>query len=409
MTNTVGTSGKATAVGACIESVWGQTPLTVVAGAANTIGIPATNPHRFARMEPSGGIAAEATVEVPTDELDGGYQATRGYITDKKYNGDFSLKVDPENLYLFLLALLGRDMQTNLVAAGSNGGIPVNKHVLKFGKNAPSLTFEEIFANGMGRVTPGSFVQVIELTETQNKPITAKISLYGKHQVPNFYPNAAGVNTAYTYGATQQVIPAQVGGDGTKTWAPTAVPTYVDVLTGPLVFGSMGLGNQGGQFANSFVTLAGVAYPMSILEVTTTMTREIAMHQVGGSGLDPGDCVGNVFTVTGKINALFKDYNSVLAHLGSQDIGMNWQFVGPAIGGSGVNYSKETFVSRAKLTKAPLPLSAKELMINSEFSAYLDPTVGSLIVQTLINTFDNTSLAGLASSNPGGLGGWVAA
>lgn len=405
----IGTTGKATAVGACIESVWGQPPLTVVSGAANAIGITGTNPHRFAKMEPSGGIAAESTIEVPSDELDGGYQATRGYQLDKKYNGDFSLKIDPENLYLFLLALLGRDVQTNLIAAGSNGGIPVNSHVMKFGANAPSLTIEEIFSNQMGRVTSGVFAQSIDLTMTQNKPITGKVSIYGKHQIPNHYPNSAGVDTAYLYDQTQRVIPAIMGGDGTKTWARTAAPTYVDVATGPLVFASMVAGTQGGQFANAFVTIAGTAYAMSITEVTLTLTRDITMHQVGGSGFDIGDCVGNAFTVTGKVTALFKDYSPVLANLAAQQIGLNWQFVGPNIGPSTTPYSIEAYIPRAKMMKAPLPLTAKELMIASEFTTYLDPSVNSLIVATLINTFDNSTLAGLVSSTPGGLGGWLAA
>lgn len=402
-------SGIGTAVGTAIESVWGNPPLSA-AGVPRQIGN-TTNPHRFCVVQPTGGIPQKATINVPHNELDGTNMPVRSQIVEKVYQGDFSLLADSENLYNFMLALMGRDVQTILLPAVSNSGTPVIKHVMKIGARAPSLTVEEQFNDGSGRLATGCNVSRGEFTF--GPEVTAKFTMQGRRSIPNDYLNATNVKTFYPFTATGSVIPAQMGGDGTLQLASTAVPTYVDVQqgnsgNGPFVWAGLRFGSVAA-FSTAFLTIDGVAAPTAqpIKGSTMSIDRQLTYEMLAGSEYDVGSVCSHEVTLGGKLNFLYTDATLSAKHLAHSTFGLNFSFQGIQIGTSGINYSLEVYIPSFSLINAPIQLTDKELMITCDLDAILNRAIGSLAVITLVNTFDNTTLGGTVASNPSGLGGWL--
>src|SRR5579863_9611889 len=116
--------------------------------------------------------------------------------------------------------------------------------------HAPSFSVEEDLGDHTtGRLSAGVVVSRLDLEF--GDILTAKSTLYAHRQIPNSYPNAAGVKTQYGFGSAPSLLPSQMGGDGMKLIQATAAPVYVDVATGmngdgPLPFGSMANGTQTG-------------------------------------------------------------------------------------------------------------------------------------------------------------------
>lgn len=406
-------SGRATAVGMTIETVFGQAPITLATGSNYNIGIAGTNPERFWKINASKGFTLKPTIKPQDKEIDGDFDVHRILLLDKMYDGDFAFLVDPENLYYPLLALLGVDAQTTLHAADTSHSPAAFAHAFQPNKNrgyVPSLTIEEIFGDHVyGRVETGCVVQKIDFTFGED--ITATMSLYAAHQVPNNYP-LAGVRTNFDYGSAMNTIPPQLGGDGTKTWNATPTPTYVDVSeptdgNGPLVFAAITFGSQGGQFASNFLTVDGTGIPVDIVRGNTlSIQRVISRVPVAGTDYDVATFIAHEWTVSGKMDLLFLDNTIPLAVMRKATCGLNFKVVGPPIGTSGYNYQFEVYIPNFNFLEGNLEIPASEMMTGGNFYAKQDPIAGYSVLLTLQNTVTNASLAGTAGSSPGGLGGW---
>lgn len=401
----VAQSGIPSAVGLCLESQWGQVPLTAGTPPLNTIGITGTNPHRFCIVEPGGGFAPQPEVIAPHDEIDGNLELGRTILDAKAYPGSFSVKADAENLYYLLLGLFGKDIQS--------GGGGVFTHVFTPGIYVPSFTVEEIFGDKTyGRVTSGVHVERLELDIA--KILAARWSGYGMHQVPNSYQESAG-ETQYDFGSQSAVIPTAMGGDGTKAWIRTASPTYIDVAAapgsgegnGPFVFAGMGYGGQSG-FGGNFLKVDDSGTYIDILEGSMlTIERAIDRRMVGGSGYDIGACIGNQIVVSGRLNCLFRDSTFPKASLKHSKVALNLAIQGSLISG-GSYYTLDIYLPDMRFTRTGPDIPGAAMMINGEFVCRYNATLGASVQIKLKNTFDHTSLAGNAPS-AGGLGGWSAA
>src|SRR5438105_116436 len=94
-----GQSGRSSAVGFCVESAFGNVPITVDTGNNYLVGIATTNPHRFMKVEPGGGYDINPTKDVAVDEQDGDFEINRITHTGNTYTGKDTFKVDPETLH----------------------------------------------------------------------------------------------------------------------------------------------------------------------------------------------------------------------------------------------------------------------------------------------------------------------
>jgi hypothetical protein len=408
-----GQSGIPSAMGRCIESLWRTAPITVVSGAENSLGIAATNPLRFKVID-GGGIDPDLDIMEPIDEIDGYVELGRTILGAKAYPGSVAYKGDGENLYDTLLAIFGRDVQTQVAGATSTSITPVYKHVFTPAVYAPSWAFEEQFGDrNNGRVTTGVLTNSVELDF--GRVLTVREGLVGYRQIPNLYPNGSGVDTQYDFTSSTSLIPVQLGGDGTKTWKRTVTPTYVDVAqlnngNGPFVFGGLTFGNESG-FSAAFIKIDDVAYSAAkLLEgMNISVARRIDSFQVGGAVYDPGACVGNSVRVGGNLSLLYADNTLAKALTKFSKISLNFIINGIYIGSSAVKYSIEVYIPNAKFRQAPTSIGSGAIMTGGAFVAQRDPTLGYSIKVSLVNTFTNASLAGAAGSTgaAGGLGGWL--
>lgn len=399
-----GQSGRSSSVALAIESLFCAAPLS---GSGNpyTLGIPSTNPMRAFTVQPGGGFGVKPTKEVGKNELDGDFSIKRTTMTAKPYDGKDSFKVDPENLYYWLLGLFGRDVETTL-ASGAY------QHVFTHNKYMPSFVMEEQFGNATsGRLSTGLCVGGINLVHSGI--LMAEATYYAHRQIPNRYPNGALTDTDYDFTSSPGILPSQLGGDWSKTVKLTTTPTYVDVAegncgNGPLVFASMQNGSASG-FSSNFITINDVAYAGKILPgYNVDFMRDIERFQVGGGGYDFTQPVGNDFDVNGKWTLLFED-NTIPANvLANCKFGINMKFVGPQIGNTGFNYSYELYLPRVKMLDADVIRTDKAIITGGSFQAEKDAVLGYEAKITLVNSFTHASLAGTVASNPGGLGGWAA-
>jgi hypothetical protein len=403
-------SGRGSAYGMCIETAFRGVPLTGVAN-PRTIGIAATNPHRFMILDPSKGFPVTPTIDVAENEIDGDYEIHRTILQAKSYMGEFAWKVDPENSYYPFLGVFGIDTQTVAQAADTTHSPTVYRHDFKpNGRRGyqPSFVSEEVFGDGTkGRLTSGCIVQKIQITF--GKTVTATMSQYGHRQIPNNYLNPAGVRTDYDFGSTAGLLPNQMGGDGVKTVLATAAPVYVDVAevadgNGPLVFAGMGFGSQ---LTTSFITVDGVPINMDLLEgQTLDIERNIQQFQTGGSEYDVGALTANAWKISGKMDILFKDNVIPLAVLKKAKVALNFKLSGSLIGTSGLPYALEVYCPNLNFLQGGVELPATAMMTGGNFQAKKDSVAGYSCMVSLWNTVDNTVLAGQASTTPGGLGGW---
>lgn len=413
-------SGLPTSVGLCLESSFRVPPITLLSGSNYAIGITGTNPHRFWVVEPGGGIEGTPTVEHPEDEIDGSIMPVRTILTGKEYNGSFTWKADPENLYYPLLGILGKDVQTILNASGSNNTAQVSNHVFTPNIFAPSFTSEEEFGDhNYGRVSSG--VVIPEFSLDFSAIVTATASFYGHRQVPNVYPASSGADTEYDFtSAGTDLIPDQMGGNGTKTWQRTASPTYVDVAqgangNGPLVHGGITFGSVGGNFASAYLTYTandGTVTPYTGAQILPGLnirwSRKVDSQMIFGSGFDKGAVTGSQLVCGGRISLLFSDTTILKRVMGHATWGLNFKVRGNKIGSTTQCYTLEVYLPHLTLLNVPVNIPDGPIIINSDFVATKDPSLGYHSKVTLINTVDNTSLGGGASTNgaAGGLGGW---
>ncbi len=406
-------SGRATAVGMAIETTFGTPPTTLISGSNYSIGIASTNPERFFKVLPSKGFPVKPTIKAQDKELAGDFDRHRIVITDRGYLGELTWLADPENLYYALLGVFGVDAQTLVQAATSTQTPAIYSHAFQTNKNRgymPSFTVEEVFGDHVyGRLTSGVVVQKVSITF--GDVVTATMSLTGGHQVPNNYPNASLVNTDYDYGSATNVIPGQMGGNGTNTWQATSSPTFCDVAEptdgdGPLVFANMTYGTQSG-YSSSFIHVDGSAYTVDILRgMTLNLSRTISAVPVGGGGLDVYTYIAHEWMIDGKVDLLFLDNLFSRAVLAKKTVSMDFLINGPLAGTSGKNWSMEVFLPNLNFSDGGLEIPASEMLSGGNFSAKQDPTLGYAALVTMVNTYTNASLAGTAGSSPGGLGGW---
>jgi hypothetical protein len=380
-----------------IESAFRSAPLTLIGGTVYAVGNPATNPLRYAILEPSQGI--EAQVEIDSGkEVDGDFQQRRATLTGKTYSGEVVLKADPENLYYLLLGMFGRDLQTTLHVQDAQHSPAAYSHTFLPGRTAPSFTVEEDLADGTnGRLTSGVIVSRLEFDF--GKIVTVKAQLEGYRQIPNTYTNAGGVATQYGFGSVAGLLPAQMGGDGTKQVIATASPGYVDVAQGqsgdgPLVFAGLGTGTQAG-FGAAYLLVNGTPVAVEILEGSRIVVeREIDSRMAAGSGFDRGAVTANKFLVTGQLVALYEDMTLPANMLQFSQLALDLLFTGAPIGTSGYSYSLEFHVPHLKLTKAPVGEAVDTIVINSDFVTRKDDVLGYTVKVIAQNSVNNVALAG---------------
>lgn len=398
-------SGRGSSVGFVIESAFRSAPVTNISGNNYYPGIPATNPNRFFIAEPGGGYSPKPTKDVGESEIDGNFSIKRVTMTGKTYEGKDSFKVDPENLYYPLLGILGKDVESTLTSGALH-------HVMTPYKHLPSFTQEEQFGDATyGRLSTGVVFSGLNLTF--GAILMAELTYHAHRQIPNRYP--AGTNDVdYDYTSTPALLPSQLGGDGTKLVKLTVAPTYVDVAegncgNGPLVFANMQFGSESG-FSNSFLTINDVAYAGKILPgYNVQLTRNIESWMTGGSGYDPGQPVGNVFSASGKLTFLFED-NTIPANVNANcKFGINMKFIGAQIASTGFYYTLEIFLPRVKFLESDGPIrNDKTMTVGGSFQAEYDAAAQTECKITLRNSFTHAALAGTESGTVGGLGGWTA-
>lgn len=399
-------TGITSAIGMALESVWRTAPITVASGNANTIGKANSNPHRFFTTEPGGGLIGRSTIVTPDNEIDGSVELERTIKVASSYDGTISFKCDGENLFYPLLGLFGKDVQTNIASSPVN----ITKNVFTPNKYFPSFTTEEIFGDATyGRVSTGVVLQSLELTFGQI--LMGRMSLLPYRQIPNNYKNGSNVDTDYLFDNTQRLIPNQMGGNGTKTWARTASPTYIDVQqeqtnylyqNGPFVFANMLFGLAGGNFASAYITIDDVAQPNAkILQgFTINGSRRVDASMVAGSGYDPGACTGSQVMFGGNLNILFEDLSFQLAQLKHSKIGINFQIVGVIPGGGTNAYLIDVYMPNCRFTSVDGPSIADgPIIVGGAYRARRDPSLGYSCQITLQNTFDPTQLGGLYPLN----------
>lgn len=407
-------SGKAGFTNWAIESTWRTVPITGSAPAS--LGVASTNPARAMSIDPSAGLAGKPMITTPHNEIDGGIEVRRTIMESKDYTGEYTFKVDPENIYYPLLGLMGKDVQSNGPGAASTQITPTFKHVLQPCKYAPSFSIEDIFGpSGYGRLTSGAIVSKISLAVAK-AALTAKVTVTGFRQMPNRYNSGTGVETLYTYGngLVTNIIPPGMGGDGTKYINPTTNPTFVDVVqlqrnNGPLIFANLGYGSQAGQFTSAFMTVDGVAVNPLLLEgMTIDMERVVATALTGGSGYEAGAVTGGAFFVSGKIPTLFLDNTLQSAAISHSDVGLDIAFNGPYVGSSSQQYSLEIYLPACSFTDAASSHTDGQITVPGDFVCRAGSGGYSALV-TLFNTLTNASLGTLAGSTgaAGGLGGWL--
>lgn len=401
-------SGRSSAVGLAIESVYGNAPITVVSGSNYNIGILSTNPLRFFIVEPGGGFPVKPTKVIGDAEIDGDFEVHRTTLTEKLYDGKDTFKLDPENAYYPLLGMLGRDVETTL-AAGAY------QHVMyhSFPGYQPSFTMEEQFGDATsGRLSSGICVAALNINHAAI--LTGDMTLYAKRQIPNTYPAAANVDTAYDFTNQYGLLPSQLGGDHTKMVKLTPVPSYVDVAegncgNGPLVFANAVNGSASG-FSNTFITINDVAYPAKITPGwTIDFARGIERFMTGGSGYDADTPVASGFKASGKMEVLFTENTFPANTLANCKFGINMKFIGPQIGSTGFYYSYEIYCPRVKFLDSNVARDDKAIFTGGAFQCEKDASLGYSARVTLVNSFTHASLAGQHSSYIGGLGGWTAA
>lgn len=393
----MGQTGITSAVGLTLESAFASVPLTLASGTVYGVGIAASNPNRFCIVEPSGGVQGEPEIDV-SEEVDGDVQQRRLTLVGKWYGGDLRFKADPENLYYPLLGMFGRDSQTLLHAVDSTHSPAAYSHLFQPGKTIPSFTVEEDLGTGVtGRLASGVLVPDIEIDF--GRILTCKVTLSGHEQIPNTYP-VAGVPTDFGFGAAPGLLPAAMGGDGTKQVQATAAPVYVDVAQGqsgdgPLVFAGLTFGTKSG-FSAAYLLVNGVAVAnLDLLEGSKLkISRKIDSRRKAGSGFSPRPISANKFLVSGTLMATYSDSTIPATALKFGQVALDLLFVGAAIGTSGYSYSLEIHLPHVKLTKAPVGLTAETMLISADFTACKDVTAGYTVQLTLQNTVNNTNLGG---------------
>lgn len=393
-------TGLTTSVALIPESSWRTAPITVVSGAANTLGITGKAPYRGFTVEPGGGLTANPDILAADNEIDGDIELGRTIKQAVTYNGGFTFKADAENLYYPLLGIFGKDVQT--VAQASPA---MSQHVFTKRVYFPSFTVEEVFGDKTyGRVSTGVVINSLDLTFA--KTLMAKIGLIPYRQIPNNYPNAANVDTDYQYTNTQNLIPQQMGGDGTKTWARTLSPTYIDVEqeqplkkygSGPFVFAGITYGLVGGSFAAAYMTVDDVPVAVQILEgCTLNITRKIDATMIAGSGFDPGACTGSQLGFRGHMNVLFDSLTIQLAAIKHQKVALNFQIVGSIYGAAGIlPYIIDIYLPNIRwLVPAGPEVTDGPIMVGGDYVARRDPTLQYACRITLRNSYDSTQLGG---------------
>lgn len=409
-------AGKPSKVGFYIESAHKTVPITTAGGAANTLGIAATNPGRFFIVS-GGGMGGDPEIEFPEGEMDGSRERKRSiYIAhgpNGTYPGQFPFLGDGETLYYPLLGTMGNDVQTQL-AASATGQAPF-KHVFKFDQNyRPSFTCEEILGDAtVGRVTAGCVFPGLDFS--LGKILSMALSSLGYGQVPNMYV-AAGVETTYDFTSSQTVIPGQLGGDGTKTWARTASPVYVDVAqgnsgNGPFTFAQIQYGNESG-FSSHYMLRNGAAYVSGDAKVLEggriSLANNISPYMTTGSGYEAGQCVLNDHKVSGVFPTFFINNEQLIGTRNHDKFSLNMMYRGPQIGSSGFYYDLEFHIPHLKFTTPPPTLQNSALMLDGKWDAIYDATAGYSVKITLTNTTSNALLGGVAPlSGDGGLGGFT--
>jgi len=400
-------SGRQSIVGLGIESAFRSAPLTSLGANVYNVGIVNTNPMRFFIAEPGGGFSDGTTKDVGTDEQDGDSEINRVTLTGKNYQGKDSAKLDPENLYYPALGIFGRDVESTLAAGAL-------KHVFTpTVRHMPSFVMEEQYGDASsGRLSTGLIFPGLHITH--GAVLTWQADYYAHRQIPNRYPAGGGIDTDYDFTNAAALLPSQLGGDGTKQVKLNLAPTAIDVAegncgNGPLVWGNMRFGNESG-FSNTFVTLNDSAVDARIQPGwVLDLIRDIESHMSGGSGFDPTDPVGNVFSASGKMDFLFLDNTIARANLTNCKFGINLQYVGAQIGSTGFYYSYEVHLPRVKLLNAPVTRMQKTMMVNSTFQAEKDRSFGYSCKITLQNSYTHAALLGGSGTyTGGGMGGWDA-
>jgi len=399
-------SGRSSAVGFAIESAFRSAPLTNLSGNVYNAGIAATNPMRFIGVEPGGGYPTKPTKDVASTEQDGDFEVHRITLTGKLYDGKDSWKLDPENAYYPLLGILGRDVESTVTSG-------VYDHVMyaKFPHYMPSFTQEESFGDATnGQLSTG--VCFNEITLNHTAILMMEANYYAHRQIPNRYPAAGGVDTDYDFTSTAGLLPSQLGGDHTKQVKINLSPNYVDVAqtncgNGPLVFANMFNGNAAG-FSSAFVTLNDNPITADFLPgFSVKLTRDIERNMVGGSGYDASVPVAGGFSVSGKMDIIFRDNQVIQGTLANCKFGINMLFRGAQIGSTGYYYEYELYLPHLKFMDADRTRADKTMTVGGNFQAKKDPVLGYSCQIRLRNAFTHAALAGQYPQDGAGLGGWL--
>ncbi|HLV80737.1 MAG TPA: hypothetical protein VKT32_10660 [Chthonomonadaceae bacterium] len=426
--------GKSTAIGACIESVWGQPPLTVQSGSNYLIGIPYSNPHRFMIVEPGNGIRGKATVTNPANEIDGTIETTRTILEDKTYRGTFDFKADPENAYVPIFCMFGSEAGATTMSSQSNT-TGVYQHAFTPYKGAPSCTIEEIFGTSVyGRVTSGCLTESLSFTFGKNA-VMAKWSLYGMHQVPNTYFQGTSnslVDQDYKYDNTgtndmahsvpgNATYPCMQSDGTTRYWKCTPTPVYVDVAqtpssqtpygpagNGPGVFGGIVYsGTEGGSvqsgFSSAFVSIDGVGQSSIgiVPGFNIDFARALDVQMIAGGQFDIGACVSKAFTCKGKMQFIYQDQSLPLAAFRHSTFSICFRVLGPQVGTTGYFYWMEFYLPNVKFDDPGPNVPDGMIYTGGTFVARQDPTLG----YTAKVTLQNTVIAGQIAGGSGGIGG----
>jgi hypothetical protein len=414
--------GQLSAIGLCIEANWNVVPKTT-----DQVGITGTNPHRFFTCESDGGVMPKIDMNVPYDEVDGDISLRRTILQAKDYDGGFGFKADPEAMAYPTLGIFGKVTQTDL-GVGSGAVHAYSKDFVPY-VHAPSFTLESVFGDKtVGRLNAGYILNLLEFT--YGRTIMCRMGGYAGRQIPNEYPNLAGVDTEYDFTNVDGDLPWQMNnGTESEQIKVSGTRNFVDIYpayggNGPLVHAKMKPGSITG-FDTSDITTSGfvkindVLVPynqatgagLKIQEGSTiSIAREVNVFHVAGSGWDIGACSTGGIRVTGNMSFLYEDNTVPLAALAKKKISVNFKIPGLLIANNSVYYyMHEVYLPRIRFLDPGQRMANGGMTVPGDFVAEKDVSLGYEIKMTNVDTFSFTGLAGQESTNPGGLGGFVLA
>jgi len=375
----------------------------VTAGSPGQIGIATTNPARFKKVNPGGGIIAKPLTTKP-QLIDALYSPSQHYHHGNEYKGGFGGFFDPEACYYDCRYHFGRSVQTTAQILTTTK-IAAYKHVMYPVRKTATCVIESKIEDGdFGLLDAGVVIDSFEFDLADM--LTYQAGYTAAAHVPNTY-DSAGTKTDYNFTSTGASLPSRMGGFSVAT---TTTPSFVDNTAGnqgngSLAFADVAYGVETG-FSAAYVSINGTNFTTTRFLTGSKIrsVRTLVSKQTLGTGRDPDNLICTEGMVTGTLIFTYEDNAALLAMMGHKQISMNIKFAGGLMGTSGIQSAMEFYIPNARINSAPLQIGMGEVVLSMEFDAIYDATALTDFKITLWNTVD---ASGLKDTTTGGGGAYT--